>query len=509
MRISSANAVVPVFPCQARESLEGAYSDLIVTNQELSRQLVSFQANKTTPFFRWFKYKEGFSRPLIDYVISKLAPEPGVLLDPFAGAGSALLAARSLGWKTVGIELLPVGVCALRARLAAEQVDAQAFRDAVKSVKTNFWSWEASGNRAFEHVAITRGAFPEDAELQLHSYLDFVRSRFPDEKVRMLLEFAAYSILESISYTRKDGQYLRWDKRSGRSNGNNGFDKGPIRSFKYAIEHQLNLMSDDLSITPTDLFETRKEPVNHEVPDVAIFEDTCLTRLRDLKTCSFDFILTSPPYCNRYDYTRTYALELVFLGAGEERIRELRQAMLSCTVENREKIEQLESFYRRRRALPVFTSAKVAFEEQAALHEVIGILEEERRSGHLNNPGSVRMVRNYFLEMSLVIHECSRVMKPGAHFVMVNDNVSYNGQLVPVDLILSDIARKAGLEVQVIWKLVKGKGNSSQQMGRHGRQEARKCVYVWRKPTRKSTSQQELKPASQKSGSLRNRAFRS
>ena len=25
------------------------------------------------------------------------------------------------------------------------------------------------------------------------------------------------------------------------------------------------------------------------------------------------------------------------------------------------------------------------------------------------------------------------------------------------------------------------KGNSSQQMGAHGRQELRKCVYVWRK----------------------------
>lgn len=509
MKTSLANAVPAAFPTEARESLEQSYSNLIVTNHELSRQLVSFQANKIMPFFRWFKYKEGFSQSLVEYVIDKLTARPGVLLDPFSGAGSALLAARCSGWKTVGIELLPVGIYALRARLAAERVDAGTFQDAVRTIRGECLATETLADPTFEHVAITRGAFSDETEKQLHAYLRFVRNRFADEHVRVLLEFAAFSVLEAISYTRKDGQYLRWDRRSGRSNGANGFDKGPIRTFGDAIQKQLAMMSEDLCVSPTDLFEDKPASIESRGPDVELHEGSCLTILRDLKASSCDLILTSPPYCNRYDYTRTYALELVFLGAGEERIKELRQAMLSCTVENREKIEQLEDFYRRRRALPIFAAAKIAFEEQAALHEVLDILEEERRNGCLNNPGIVRMVRNYFLEMSLVIHECSRIMKPGAHFVMVNDNVSYNGQVVPVDLILSEVARKAGLEVQVIWKLSKGKGNSSQQMGRHGRQEVRKCVYVWRKPTKKSASQPRRKPASLKSGSLQNRAFRS
>jgi hypothetical protein len=65
--------------------------------------------------------------------------------------------------------------------------------------------------------------------------------------------------------------------------------------------------------------------------------------------------------------------------------------------------------------------------------------------------------------------------------VIVNDNVRYQGVHIPVDLILADFAEAAGLEVAAIWVLPHGKGNSSQQMGRHGRQEVRKCVYVWRK----------------------------
>jgi hypothetical protein len=64
---------------------------------------------------------------------------------------------------------------------------------------------------------------------------------------------------------------------------------------------------------------------------------------------------------------------------------------------------------------------------------------------------------------------------------MVNDNVQYGGEEVPVDLILCDLASKAGFETDAIWVLARGKGNSSQQMGAHGRNELRKCAYVWRR----------------------------
>ncbi len=91
------------------------------------------------------------------------------------------------------------------------------------------------------------------------------------------------------------------------------------------------------------------------------------------------------------------------------------------------------------------------------------------------------MVENYFFEMCVVVSELARVLRPGGRLVMVNDNVRYAGEEVPVDLILSDFARRLGLQVEHIWTLPRGKGNSSQQMGAHGRQELRMCVYVWSK----------------------------
>ncbi len=72
-------------------------------------------------------------------------------------------------------------------------------------------------------------------------------------------------------------------------------------------------------------------------------------------------------------------------------------------------------------------------------------------------------------------------MKPNALLFMVNDNVRYAGASISVDTILSDIAEKLGFRVESILVLPDGKGNSSQQMGEHGRKALRKCAYAWRK----------------------------
>jgi len=192
-----------------------------------------------------------------------------------------------------------------------------------------------------------------------------------------------------------------------------------------------------------------------------------------LPEASVDCIITSPPYCNRYDYTRTYALELALLGVDEKKLSGLRQEMLSCTVENRAK--NLLALN------PRWKSALAAADRQELLQAVLAYLESQKNEGLLNNNGIPRMVRGYFHEMACVILECARVLKPKSLLMMVNDNVRYAGAGVSVDIILSEIARDLGFSVESIMVLPNGKGNSSQQMGAHGRESLRKCVYVWRR----------------------------
>ena len=57
-----------------------------------------------------------------------------------------------------------------------------------------------------------------------------------------------------------------------------------------------------------------------------------------------------------------------------------------------------------------------------------------------------------------MIVELARVCKAGASVFMVNDNVQYHGEEVPVDLILSNIAEQCGFETKVIWDVAARQG---------------------------------------------------
>ena len=450
--------------------LEGHFASKLQVNRDLKRTMVSFQANKSEPGFRWFKYKEGFSSALVDYVFDRCGVTSGKIIDPFAGSGAALFVASRRDLDSVGVELLPIGCEIIRARREAIANRTEVISALRKWKISDHWIKSKQIGIPFAHLAITRGAFPQRNEDLLGKYLRAV-ANLRGETVKTVLRAAALAVLEEISFTRKDGQYLRWDYRSGRRQGEKPFNKGVIKDFDVAIRKKLTQFFEDLDASP-NLFDMHSRT---RCGKIQVSCGSCLEQVPKLPASSFDALMTSPPYCNRYDYTRTYALELALLGVDEASLRTLRQRMVSCTVENREK-GGLGNFF----SPATFEKAKTVFQSQELLNHIVDYLEALKAEGQLNNNGIPRMVKNYFWELTLTLIECQRILKPNAHLIMVNDNVRYAGISIPVDLILSRIAEEIGFKVETIWVLPTGKGNSSQQMGEHGREELRKCVYVWR-----------------------------
>ena len=445
------------------QALYNRFASRISADDYLSRKLVSYQGNKDVPGLRWLKYKEGFSADLVQGLLARI--DAKTALDPFSGSGTAPLTASSMGIRATGIELMPIGNLLARSVVAASNgLQHDAFVRVSSGLIDALSRDEYDANLLFRHVPITEHAFPHQTERDLAKARKFIGG-VTDYSLQTLMTLACVSVLEDVSYTRKDGQFLRWDSQSGRNVGPK-LRKPSLPTLSQALSRRLGEIADDVPVL--------KQKYGGSEPEFV--DGSSLTELRKLPDESFDSVVTSPPYANRYDYTRTYALELTYLGYDSTQLKQLRQTLLSATVENRSKRELLSQEYG---DSPRLTRAFSMADNQEALQEALNFLKQN--ANNLNNRNVITLIENYFTEMSLVVSELGRLVAPGGSVFMINDNVRYHGQEIPVDLILSDFAEQSGFRCESIWTLNRGKGNSSQQMGRFGRKELRKCVYHWKK----------------------------
>ena len=445
------------------EALETRFNGRMVVNHDLSRVMVSAQGNRQCPGVRLFKYKEAFSQGLVEEETDRLE---GRILDPFSGAGSTVLGACATGKESVGIELMPVGAAITETVLALARDVLPSHLEARGATLLASMADGTAPRTALPEAAITAHAYPANTRTELERARAWL-AKEPDPAVKRILDALCMSILEEVSYTRKDGQYLRWDSRSGRAVRGRGLDKGFLEPAHSALARQIAQAVNDVEPLRSRYGgRAKKKPRIHV--------GSCLERLKQLKTGSIGGVLTSPPYANRYDYTRTYALELAWMGLGDETLKALRQELLTATVENRLKTQWLRRTYNDD---PYYRKARDAMERQGALQEALEALKAKRNT--LSNPHVIRLLEGYFEEMAVVVGQLARVTRPGGKLVMVNDNVRYEGVEIAVDLILSDVAEQCGWRCDSIETLPRGKGNSSQQMAKYGRKEMRKCIYRW------------------------------
>lgn len=396
------------------------------------RRLVTYVPNKELPVYNWFKYKEGFSRELVIRLFREFGLEEGeIVFDPFIGCGTTLMAGKEFGLHGVGIDMLPIAAFVAQIKLA-DWPDLEPLSRAVEKLLSTPVRKPTS---QFPDVRIINLAFPKKTQHELLFFKEEIDKI--ESPVREFLLLGLLSVLERVSNTSKDGQFLRLVER-------------PIPPVREALRPILVKMLSDLSERRFFLPKTKARTLVLR----GDAREMCLPKRFEGKVSA---IITSPPYLNRYDYSRTYALELCLLSVKSHRdMVAIRHSLLRSHVESRE-----------------HDGKEVVL---PALDEVL----REVWSKPLNNDRLPIMIQAYFEDMNLVIRNMAAYLKPGGRVALVVANAQFAGESVPTDLMLCELAEQHGLETTAIW-VTRFKGNSSQQMAVYGRRPVRETIVFWRK----------------------------
>lgn len=243
-------------------------------------KLATFVPNKRAPVYNWFYYKEGFARELVFKALDMFRVRKGLVLDPFCGSGTALLACRERGLDSVGLDVLPMSV--LASRVKTTEYDWERLRETAKKLlKTKF--------------RFVQPDFPGHLKrfFQKHTLDDvlFFREEVEalPEDIRDFFTLALVNTSMKASWAYKDGSVLKVRKH-------------PVPPFRHLFRRIIYRM-----IREGESFQGTGK--------ASVFVGDA--RNIWMEGSKADAVITSPPYLNIIDYTKVYAIENWFAGKGK------------------------------------------------------------------------------------------------------------------------------------------------------------------------------------------------
>ena len=378
---------------------------------------------------RWYLFPHSYTGDLVHSLIREWGlTRRDKVLDPFAGSGTTLLAAKEMAVPSDGFDLSPLAVLASNAKTAT--YSRKRLDKAWQTLETKLGRRRTSPMR-HAYPELVQRSLSEGRLEALDAIANAIENTHCPRPERDFFRLALISIIPRFSHAVATGGWLRW-LNQGASADN------VTPSFRQQVEMMLS-----------DVGQGGSHGDGTWQAHVAD------ARLMPALGGTYSAVITSPPYPNRHDYTRVFGVELMFAFYGWEETRTLRY----------------QTFHSHPEARPKRPSAE-RYRPPMALEESV----RDMRDGRMR-----RMLEGYFLDMYLCLCEIDRVSKQGARIALVVGNARYNGKPLFVDEFTAEVGEQAGLRCKEI-RAVRWRGNSAQQMGKYGRMPARESVVMFEKP---------------------------
>jgi len=366
----------------------------------------------------WYRFVLSFPPHLVREYLSQFKTDQlSIVLDPFCGTGTTLVEAKKGGFRAVGIEAHPMSSFA-------------------STVKTD---WKINHKKLLDHSHKIA-----DTALKKINKEKNLRQLPIDQEVLLLRNSISPRPLHKALILKETIDNLKDEELRGVellslakilvssvSNLHFGPEVG-VRGFKEDADvvgewlKQIHVASGDLQIlgsmnsSKTEIFNSDAREIN-----------------QIMKPQSIDIVITSPPYPNEKDYTRTTRLETILLGfaKNKEDLRMIKKGLVRSNTRGVYKGDSDDRLV-------------------GDVQEVQRIAAEiERRRIELGKTSGfermyARVTKLYFGGMTRHLADLRTILKPGAMLAyVVGDQASYLRVMIRTGTILGEIAQSLGYEL--------------------------------------------------------------
>lgn len=399
------------------------------------------ETNRVRPedraFHDWYRFVLSFPPHLVRHCLERLKVGCGeTVVDPFCGTGTTPTEARKLGIAAIGIEANPMAHFASKTKLdwdvkplrllansrhiagaAQRELDRAGLGDGCELPLFGGGRNRAAARlRALpsesQHLLLANSISP----LPLHRVLVLLEAidRYGEPRVAANLRLALAKVLVS------DASNLTFGPEVGV--GKPKRDAPVVAKWLRAVE----AMAADLECA----LESRP-------PSASVVRGDARVSSRLLAAESVDAVITSPPYPNEKDYTRTTRLESVILGLLRNR-EDLRLLKRSLVRSNTRGVYKTDGDDELVIAHPEIQRLAAAIEaRRTALNKTSGF---ERLYA--------RVTQLYFGGMVRHLADLRAALRPGCRLAyVVGDQASYLRVMIRTGTILANLADSLGYEV--------------------------------------------------------------